>query len=87
MVLLLLLLRGNSGGGDFFFVRFSWGMEIGRHWSRGYCSSMVDGFVRSDLVYYQLRDRGRAPLLVLFDIHLLSAALSLSLYASMYHYG
>lgn len=31
---------------------------------------MVDRFVRSDLVYYQLCDRGRAPLLVLFDMHL-----------------
>lgn len=52
---------------------------------------MVDGFVRSDLVYYQLRDRGRAPLLVLCDMHLfenlLGASLSLSLYASMYHHG
>lgn len=57
------------------------------HWSGGYCSSMVDGFVRSDLVYYQLCDRGRALLLVLFDIYLLSALLSLSLYASMYDRG
>lgn len=57
------------------------------HWSRGYCSSMVDRFVRSDLVYYQLRSRGRAPLLVLCDIHLLSASVSLSLYASMYHHS
>lgn len=48
---------------------------------------MVDGFVRSDLVYYQLCDRGRAPLLVPFDIHLLSAALSLSLHASIYYHG
>lgn len=63
------------------------GMEIGTDWSRGYCSSMVDGFVMSDLVYYQLRDRGRAPLLVLCDIHLLSASLSLSLYASTYHHS
>lgn len=48
---------------------------------------MVDGFVRSDLVYYQLCDCGRAPLLVLFDIYLLSASLSLSLHASMYDRG
>lgn len=88
MVLLLLLLRGNRGGGDFFFFSFFLGEGgIGMHWSRGYCSGMVDGFVRSDLVYYQLRDRGRAPLLVLCDIHLVSASLSLSLYASMYDRG
>lgn len=62
LLLLLLLLRGNSGGGDFFSFRFSWeGMEIGVE-----DSGMVDGFVRSDLVHYQLRDRGRAPLLVPF---------------------
>lgn len=57
------------------------------HWRRGYYGSMVDGFVRSDLVYYQLRGRGRALLLVLCDIHLLSTSLSLFLYASMYHHG
>lgn len=34
----------------------------------GECSGMVDGFVMSDLVYYQLCDRGCAPLLVLFFI-------------------
>lgn len=48
---------------------------------------MVDRFVRSDLVYYQLCDRGRAPLLVLCDIHLLSASLSLSLHASICYHG
>lgn len=83
VLLLLLLLRGNRGGGEYFvFVGGGDG-----DWSRGCCSSMVDRFVRSDLVYYQLRDRGCAPLLVPFDIHLLSAALSLSLYASMYHHS
>lgn len=50
-------------------------------------SGMIDGFVRSDLVDYQIRSRFRAPLLVLCDIHLLSASLSLSLHASTYHHG
>lgn len=68
-----------------FFFSFFLG---GRGWRLGVEEGgMVDRFVRSDLVDYQLRDRGRAPLLVLFDIHLLSASLSLSLYASMYHHG
>lgn len=50
-----------------FFLSFFLGEGgIGTHWSRLYLNGMVDGFVMSDLVYYQLGDRGCAPLFVLF---------------------
>lgn len=65
LLLLLLLLRGNRGGGDFFSFRFSW--ERGALGCIGVeCSGMGDRFVRSDLVYYQLGDRGCTSLLILF---------------------
>lgn len=50
-----------------FFCSFflGWGGR-GTHWSKSIYGGMVDRFVMSDLVYYQLGDRGCAPLLVLF---------------------
>lgn len=51
---------------NFVFVFWGGGWRLGTHWSKSIVSGMVDRFVMSDLVYYQLGDRGCAPLLGLF---------------------